>query len=693
MANNTVGIEIDIDSRGAIRGLRQLGTAGRRAGDEIEQGANNASSGLSDLFSTTNLVKGGIIALGYATVKLTKDFALMGLSAKRDAETAQVQFEVLLGSVEAAKDRYAELVDYASKTPFQIGSIARASKVLQSLTGDVLATGEGLSLVGDVAANTGVAFDDIAITIGRLYAGLRSGEAMTDEINKLGDLGINAKDTKKRVQELIKAGKGFEAWDLVEERLKKVEGAADKLSKTMAGGESTLIDNFAQLAGEVTEAVGALDLYRNALGIANTTVKEGLEAAKIQNLLKKETSELTKTELETLIKYKTETEKTTKVVDSHKKVVEEDTKSVEKKVGALDFLWTMTLFTIGATEDAAEAVDKLTGKTKEDTTALAANVKELKNLLKVKKDKIAADKDAAAAKAKEEEDAKIAAENAKKKKEADEKALKSTEDNNKKIIELGVDLASAKANEHDQELIRIGQEYEARKESAEAIKEIFGENSEFYKNTMAEIDEQRKVAEDKALEDHKRRTKEKEKIDSDATKRKEREIREAAVKEELMYADVAHSSLSILQTMFGENKEMSLAMAAINTATSITKTFAQLGWPAGVPAALAAAAAGAAQIKAINRQKFADGGYVSGPGTNRSDSIPASLSNGEFVVNAQATSDNREILEAINAGQSTGSSVHITVNAGVGTDGNELAQVIVNEIRRAEMLGLEPSVI
>ena len=33
---------------------------------------------------------------------------------------------------------------------------------------------------------------------------------------------------------------------------------------------------------------------------------------------------------------------------------------------------------------------------------------------------------------------------------------------------------------------------------------------------------------------------------------------------------------------------------------------------------------------------FADGGYVSGPGTSRSDSIPARLSNGEFVVNASA---------------------------------------------------------
>jgi hypothetical protein len=47
---------------------------------------------------------------------------------------------------------------------------------------------------------------------------------------------------------------------------------------------------------------------------------------------------------------------------------------------------------------------------------------------------------------------------------------------------------------------------------------------------------------------------------------------------------------------------------------------------------------------------FAEGGHVRGPGGPRSDSIPARLSNGEFVVNAAAVRGNRKILEAINNG-------------------------------------------
>lgn len=48
--------------------------------------------------------------------------------------------------------------------------------------------------------------------------------------------------------------------------------------------------------------------------------------------------------------------------------------------------------------------------------------------------------------------------------------------------------------------------------------------------------------------------------------------------------------------------------------------------------------------------RLATGGHVRGPGSATSDSIPAMLSDGEFVVNAKATKMNRGILEAINNG-------------------------------------------
>ncbi|WP_167478499.1 phage tail tape measure protein [Nocardia arthritidis] len=46
----------------------------------------------------------------------------------------------------------------------------------------------------------------------------------------------------------------------------------------------------------------------------------------------------------------------------------------------------------------------------------------------------------------------------------------------------------------------------------------------------------------------------------------------------------------------------------------------------------------------------ATGGYISGPGSGTSDSILARLSDGEFVVNAKATTEHLPLLQAINSG-------------------------------------------
>lgn len=76
---------------------------------------------------------------------------------------------------------------------------------------------------------------------------------------------------------------------------------------------------------------------------------------------------------------------------------------------------------------------------------------------------------------------------------------------------------------------------------------------------------------------------------------------------------------------------------------------------AGVASAFSPASAGQAVTyfgagNPLPVLKAAGGGYVSGPGSSTSDSIPARLSDGEFVVNAAATARHRTLLELINRG-------------------------------------------
>jgi tape measure domain-containing protein len=50
-------------------------------------------------------------------------------------------------------------------------------------------------------------------------------------------------------------------------------------------------------------------------------------------------------------------------------------------------------------------------------------------------------------------------------------------------------------------------------------------------------------------------------------------------------------------------------------------------------------------------QVAATGGFITGPGTGTSDSIPTMLSNGEFVINAKAASKHMDLISAINDGK------------------------------------------
>jgi hypothetical protein len=58
-----------------------------------------------------------------------------------------------------------------------------------------------------------------------------------------------------------------------------------------------------------------------------------------------------------------------------------------------------------------------------------------------------------------------------------------------------------------------------------------------------------------------------------------------------------------------------------------------------------------------NEVQKASGGFVSGDGGPTEDAIPARLSNGEFVVNAEATTRHRPLLERINSGIRNGSNL------------------------------------
>ena len=132
-------------------------------------------------------------------------------------------------------------------------------------------------------------------------------------------------------------------------------------------------------------------------------------------------------------------------------------------------------------------------------------------------------------------------------------------------------------------------------------------------------------------------------------------------------------SNAIKKKQFDNNKKLQYATALINGAVAIGSIIAQYpkfdGGFAMAAALVIASVALAAQLIKIKQTEFvpdaggggggggdskpaptmfAGGGFVSGPGTGTSDSIPARLSNGESVINANSTSQFGGLLSMIN---------------------------------------------
>ena len=121
------------------------------------------------------------------------------------------------------------------------------------------------------------------------------------------------------------------------------------------------------------------------------------------------------------------------------------------------------------------------------------------------------------------------------------------------------------------------------------------------------------------------------------------------------YAD---ETSAVYQGLFAVQKAFAVSSAIISTANGVTKALESAPPPISFVNAALVAAAGAAEIATITSQGFSRGGMVRGPGGPRDDMIPGMIdgrapirvSNGEFIVNAEATRRNRAILEAINSG-------------------------------------------
>ncbi len=229
----------------AEKELKGFERTGKKAFDNTAK-----SAGGLDVKVTALAASAGAFVAVFASQALTRvvgffqQIGAAAIQSNAQFEKFTSQFKTVLGSTGAAEKRLKELAKFGEETPFELPEVVIASQQLQTFGGDILATGENLRMVGDIAAGVNQPFADVAIWIGRMYDSMQSGRPFGEASARLQEMGALSGIARAELEKLQKEGASGEVlWTRFNELVgEKYQGSMDDLSKTFQGVTSNLID-------------------------------------------------------------------------------------------------------------------------------------------------------------------------------------------------------------------------------------------------------------------------------------------------------------------------------------------------------------------------------------------------------------------------------------------------------------------
>lgn len=228
----------------------------------------------------SNRMKVGITAALVGVFAIGKS----ALSTAADMETLNTQFEVMLGSAEAATKMMSDLREFSIKTPFETEDLAKSATTLLQfgLQADkVMGT---LRMLGDVAGSDRERFKSLALVFGQIQS---TGKLMGQDLLQLINQGFNpltiiSKATGKSVSDLKdEMSKGLISAEMVTEafRIATAEGGLffqnmQKQSLTLTGLLSTMRGAFKEVLVDIGNAL--MPLIKELTATLTELAKGGL---------------------------------------------------------------------------------------------------------------------------------------------------------------------------------------------------------------------------------------------------------------------------------------------------------------------------------------------------------------------------------------------------------------------------------
>jgi tape measure domain-containing protein len=257
-------LDIQVNSQGAVRNLKQVGAASNAAAS----GVNVLKSALGPLLTALAAVN----AIKFVVVKTS------------ELETQTRSLQTLTGSVEKAKQIISELTQLGAVTPFTSTELIDAAKRLNAFGVATEKVVETTRRLADVAGATGAELQGLVTAYGQVQA---KGRLQGEELLQFQERGIALQDELRKMygltgEEFQKAlSKGRISAEAVEvaiirltDRGGKYANGAIAQSTTLAGKFSTLTDGIESVAKKIGEVLkpalqGILDLSIQAVDSIN----------------------------------------------------------------------------------------------------------------------------------------------------------------------------------------------------------------------------------------------------------------------------------------------------------------------------------------------------------------------------------------------------------------------------------------
>jgi len=263
-------VGVELDSRGAISGLRGLDAQARKT--------QGAFTGL----------KNAALAVGSAAAAIKGAQFVFAKTAELETQTRSLK--VLTGSLQDAQKVIKELQDFGAVTPFTSSELIETAKRLKAFGFETENIVDVTKRLGDIAGATGADLGGIATAFGQIQA---KGRLQGEELLQLQERGVDLQGTLRKeygltADEFQKAlSKGQIGADAVNFALEKLTNTGGKYadgaiaqSDTLSGKLSTLqdgIDNLARRIGQVLSPVikGVFDQAIATLDVINRMLAAG----------------------------------------------------------------------------------------------------------------------------------------------------------------------------------------------------------------------------------------------------------------------------------------------------------------------------------------------------------------------------------------------------------------------------------